>query len=298
MEASSAIALMARKMEEMVQATQSVQEVIDAEKKAMADERAALESERCAWEAEKEAMSRVVAKDDDVIELSVGGRHLSTTRGVLLQEEVILHRLRLRRLTGNPTDWSRVKGPPGKDEYFAAFVSFLGLTQALYPKRPLIPRFGACAPGLSGNGGPTVTQTSNSTQRWAIGDAIMESGDFTWGFKLHNLPPSGWVCLGVIGVQSPPGSASDNHETSNGWGCDGRVWKHGVHSHRDGGWGGLQDNDEVKMRLKADEGILQMKVARLGDRIFEISGLGRHPWRVHANLYNSGSSVELMPSEF
>merc|ERR1719237_2060494 len=63
---------------------------IATEKKEIADQKTALEEERAALAAEKAAMSVVIAKDEDIIELNVGGRLLSTTRGVLTQEECLL----------------------------------------------------------------------------------------------------------------------------------------------------------------------------------------------------------------
>jgi len=131
---------------------------------------------------------------------------------------------------------------------------------------------------------------------WAVGNLVMERGEFAWGFRIRHLPAMGTVVLGLLGVQKPPGDASFTHATCNGWHSGGLVWKNGVGSHGDGGWQGFQAGDEVRMHLKANEGILQMKVARLRGKTFEITGLEQVPWRAHAYLHHSGSSVELIPA--
>jgi len=260
-----------------------------------------------------------------MLELNVGGRVLATTRAVLLQEEgllagmfsgrwdeslavdaqgrpfldfdpdcfeVVLHQLRLRHLTGKAIDWSRAKPPQDKEEYFSAFVLFLGL--ALEPSQgsQVAHAFGTCSEGVIGVGEATIACDSDGV-KWAIGDRIMEAGVFTWGFRVNNLHPVNWVNLGVIAVQSPPNENSHRHATSSGWAGHRQVHKSGTQTFGDGGWHGFKDADEVRMRLNVGEGILQMKVSRLGDQVFTIAGLGRHPWRIHANLLQGGSRVEV-----
>jgi len=301
---------------------------IATEKKEIADQKTALEEERAALAAEKAAMSVVIAKDEDIIELNVGGRLLSTTRGVLTQEEgllagmfsgrwdksfamdkdgrpffdfdpdcfeVVLRELRLRQLTGKPTKWHLVKAPLGADAYFKAFKEFLSL--GLAGGMPVY-RFGMTNSNVSGGGETMVArQGGSSGHTWAIGDTVMESGVFTWGFQVHTMAENNWMYLGVIGMERPQSAESFSNPTSNGWAGMGQVYMKGV-CRPSGGWTSFQAADKVKMQLNADEGVLRMKVERLGDTVYEILGLGRHSWRVHVNLHGACDSVELLASEF
>lgn len=276
--------------------------------------------------------------DEDILMLSVGGRLCCTTRAVLTQEEgalasmfsgrwegkfvthsnrscmfldfdadcfeLILYHLRLQLLTGKPIDWGRVEGPSGKEEYFAALLSYFCLVRTSEdgPQvREASHRFGMCSPDVTGAGETIATNVSDHPSEghgWAIGDVVMQGGEFAWGFRILQLPTFGTVVLGILGIpsplESPPDGASFLHETCSGWHSGGLVWKNGQGTHGTGGWTGFQTGDEVRMYFKADEGVLQMRVARHGNQTFEITGLNRLPWRAHAYLHHSGSSIELI----
>lgn len=326
-----AIQAESRKHQEAIQAEATrLQEAIQAAAEGLAEERRALEEERAALEQEKAAMAVLSASDEDLVELSVGGREFCTTRSALTQEEgllaamfsgrweaslpkdpngrifldldpdcfdKVLRSLRIRRLTGEAVDWHQVEGPSGKEDDFAELLHFIGLTPR--PRSStigVVPMFEACAPGIVRAGMGTVSNTTQAW-RWATGATVMQEGVFSWRLVLHSLPGM-FICLGVIGVHPPPEHASFRHSTSYGWGRSSAVWVQGANSRGHGEWqDDFQAHDEVCMRLDADRGLLEMKVSRLGDRTFQIAGLGRHPWRVHVGMYGAGTT-QLIDGDF
>lgn len=267
---------------------------------------------------------RVEAPVNDVIDLNVGGRLLTTTRGLLKKaggrlayifsgqrdDEILRDRdgrffldydpdafvaivdhLRLREL--EPVDWAEASPPPGKERHFEALKKYLLAWSC----------FASITGGVQVVGQATSISITvpmlGGDEGCAVCAAEMQAGTHTWAFEIKDVGDPGYLKLGITRAQGAE-STSEGEEAC--WSGDGFWWKPGDVGH----WEEANDEkfkfrtgDTVKMLLDADNGMLRMKVARLGDQEFclEGPGLGQPPWRVLTKL-SACSSVSLCFSEF
>lgn len=279
---------------------------------ALAAEQEALAQERATLEAEKAALGQL-GGTEEVLELNVGGRLLTTKRGTLAQGEgllggmfsgrwedsftkdaqgrifldfdpdcfeVVLHELRTQSLTSEPIKWASVKAPPGKQRYFFALRKFL----AMRKQTGFVPTFGPKSMKVRLDDNNTTAKSEDQGgSSWALGDTVMQGGLYSWGFQIRNV--AHWIGLGVIANANPPDS-SYNAPGSYMWACSGQVFCNGqdqrghqvFYNGQDqrghGGWSNFQTGDHVTMQLDADNGVLRMKVARLAGQTFELVNIG------------------------
>lgn len=307
---------------------QKFEETIRGEKRKLEEEREELEQQRAALEKERESMSLLAGRDEDILELSVGGRRFSVTRAVLTQEEgllagmfsgrwdtalprdrsgrtffdldpdcfdVVLHHLRDRRLTGKAVRWRQVRGPSGKEEHFANLLHFLGLTQGQASR--MVYAFGATASGVTRLSTAAISIAGDG-HKWALSETVMEEGVYTWNFVMRSLPGD-WAFVGVIGTE--PANIPDTSYrdiTAYGWGSEFQCICGIVATGNKQRIPVFRTGDEVLMRFNADTGVLEMRVASPRGRAFQLTVSGRHPWRAFANLFHSGSSVKLTDGDF
>lgn len=275
-------------------------------------------------EAEKAAMSAMGARSGDVLRLNVGGTLHSTKRSTLTQLEgsvlegmfsgrweksldvdedgrifldfdpecfgEVLHQLRLLQLTGRrEVDWSKVAAPERKNEYFRAMLDYLGLARL---PGSFVPKFAFFHPSIGRTHNDTRVLNPSTGHTWAVGDTVMEAGCYTWGIKIHSLEGNHWIMLGVI-ASTQPEAQSFSDATSFGWACIGQVFMKGTNTVGHGGWSGYNAGDEVTMHFDVDNGLLRMKVARVPNSVFSLTGLGRAAWRIHVNMHGNSDHAEL-----
>ena len=99
----------------------------------------------------------------------------------------------------------------------------------------------------------------------------------------------------MIGNAQPAdGSYSD--PTSFGWMSGNQVFIAGQNNNGHGGWpGGLQAGDVAVFKLEAQR--LSMRVRRLGDQTFTMDTNGAQNLRIHVNLYQNPTRVQLSQAE-
>jgi hypothetical protein len=98
----------------------------------------------------------------------------------------------------------------------------------------------------------------------------------------------------VIG-NAQPADDSYNDPTSFGWGCSTNVFIAGKNNNCHGRWVGWQAGDVAVFKLEAQR--LSMRVRRLGDQTFTMDTNGAQNLRIHANLHNHPTRVQLSQAE-
>eukprot|EP01046_Picozoa_sp_COSAG06_P013167 COSAG06_NODE_792_length_12273_cov_19.284048_1_plen_502_part_00 len=113
-----------------------------------------------------------------------------------------------------------------------------------------------------------------------------------WKATLVEL--TGRVLLGVIG-NAQPADGSHKDPTCFSW-ASGGVWIAGQHNNGHGGWpGGWQAGDVAVFKLEAQR--LSVQVQRLGDRTFTMDTNGAQNLRIHVNLLQNPTRVQLSRAE-
>lgn len=100
-----------------------------------------------------------------------------------------------------------------------------------------------------------------------------------------------WMMLGVNSRLSPDDAF--NGDSTYGWAGNSQSYRPCFH--REPGWKGFQNGDEVVMKLDMEASALFMHVPRL-TKTFRMDLPARPAWYIYADLYNHGDSVVLSPA--
>mmetsp|Transcript_16843 Transcript_16843/g.38027 ORF Transcript_16843/g.38027 Transcript_16843/m.38027 type:complete len:339 (-) Transcript_16843:121-1137(-) len=205
-----------------------------------------LAADQKAFEEEKAAMAVASPKDDDIMELNVGGRIFSVNRGTLVCGDSILaamfsgrweesmksdnkgrifldfdpdcfatmlHHLRLARLTSEPPCWYSVSSPEGKHKYFMVMLKFFGLVNALEPPCQTLSPHGNWKEYMkTRDGGTAVEVVRPDVFVSALGNQVMDKGVYYWAFEIRKVGEEGNGPL--LGIRS---TTKPINEGSYGW---------------------------------------------------------------------------------
>ncbi|XP_028411495.1 uncharacterized protein LOC114534140 [Dendronephthya gigantea] len=228
-------------------------------------ERAKLKAKVEAYNAEKKRMNAVVVRDDDIINLNVGGKKFTTTRSTLCQVKdsllasmfsgrwedsvprdqdgavffdhnpkyfgLILDYLRAKKVATpeNPAPLPDV--PDDQVKNFQNLVGYLGLSEEIVPaKIVLTDKFNLRSPEITlQEEGRVAVHDSNSGHKYVLGENTYQQGIVRFKLNLESFKYNNWILVGVLEAGVVPQSQS-NHNNSFLWsGCNG--WGLGTDSY-------------------------------------------------------------------
>ena len=151
--------------------------------------------------------------------------------------------------------------------------------------------FAHCSPNVVGQGTSGCAHSGDGDgHRFAVGGEALDprAGPVFW--KATVVEFTEWMALGVI-ANPQPSEDSYRDPTSFTWASGYQVYIAGQKHHGHGGWGAWQAGDVAVFKLEAHQ--LSMRVRRLGDRTFTLPTNGVQNLRVHANIYQNPTRVQL-----
>ena len=192
-------------------------------------ERAKIKAEIEAYKAEKERIEAVNVRDDDLINLNVGGTKLTTTRSTLCQVEdsllaamfsgrwednikrdqdgavffdfnpqhfvLVLDYLRVKKIKTPENPPPLPKVPEDQEESFSSLVQYLGLSnEIIMPSE----KFNSCSPGVSlQEGGLVAVHDQTSGHEYVLGENMYSEGTVNLKLKLESFKDNRWTFVGV-----------------------------------------------------------------------------------------------------
>ena len=216
------------RFDEMVQKfRQEFSEIVESE-------RAKIKAEIEAYKAEKEKIEAVSVRDDDLINLNVGGTKLQTTRSTLCQVEdsllaamfsgrwednikrdqdgavffdfnpqhfiLVLDYLRVKKIKTPENPPPLPKVPEDQEESFNSLVQYLGLSNEIIAPSKIIPseKFNSCSPGVCvAEGGLVAVHDETTAHKYVLGDNVYSEGTVNLKLKLESFRDNKWTFVGV-----------------------------------------------------------------------------------------------------
>ena len=197
-------------------------------------ERAKIKAEIEAYKAEKERIEAVNVRDDDLINLNVGGTKITTTRSTLCQVEdsllaamfsgrwednikrdqdgavffdfnpqhfiLVLDYLRVKKIKTPENPPPLPKVPEDQEESFNSLVQYLGLSNEIITPSKIMPseKFNSCSPGVSlQEGGLVAVHDQTSADEYALGENVYSEGTVNLKLKLETFKDNSWTFVGV-----------------------------------------------------------------------------------------------------
>ena len=220
-------------------------------------EREKLKAEVEAYNAEKKKMNAVVVRDDDIINLNVGGQKFTTTRSTLCQVKdsllasmfsgrwedsvprdqdgnvffdhnpkyfgLILDYLRAKKVASpeNPAPLPNV--PEDQVENFRNLVGYLGLSEEIAPtKTVLADKFNLRSPEITlQEDGRVAVHDPLDGHRYVLGKNTYKQGIVRFKLNLESFNGNNWILIGILGAEFVSQSrkeASFCWPSCNGWG--------------------------------------------------------------------------------
>ena len=220
-------------------------------------ERAKIKAEIEAYKAEKERIQAVNVRDDDLINLNVGGTKITTTRSTLCQVEdsllaamfsgrwednikrdqdgavffdfnpqhfiLVLDYLRVKKIKTleNPPPLPKV--PEDQEKSFNSLVRYLGLSNEIIAPSKIMPseKFNSCSPGISiQEDGLVAVHDQTSEHKYVLGKNVYSEGTVNLKLKLESFKDNRWTFVGVAQENialRASNSCSCNWPGSYGW---------------------------------------------------------------------------------
>ena len=298
------------------------------------DERAKMKAEVEAYEAEKRRMTAIAVKDDDIINLNVGGTKMTTKRSTLCQVKgsllasmfsgrwedslsrdkddcvffdwnpqhfiLILEYLRGKTIATpkNPSPLPKI--PEDQTKSFQNLVEYLGLSGEIKTAPP--EKFDLHSTGVTlQEGGMVAVKGSSSGHQYVLGADVYQQGIVRRKLKLESLQNNNWMLVGVTkGDVVPPNYNSYSWPGSYGWaiGCQSSsigAWENGTNT--------CSGDSLVKLARQGDtvELVLDCDTAKLSLHLS--SGQQAHInlpkfqiWKLNVNLHGANDKIRIMPA--
>ena len=197
-------------------------------------ERAKIKAEIEAYKAEKERIEAVNVRDDDLINLNVGGTKITTTRLTLCQVEnsllaamfsgrwednikrdqdgavffdfnpqhfiLVLDYLRVKKIKTPENPPPLPKVPEDQEESFNSLVQYLGLSNEIITPSKITPseKFNSCSPGVSlQEGGLVAVHDQTLAHEYVLGENVYSEGTVNLKLKLESFRDNRWTFVGV-----------------------------------------------------------------------------------------------------
>ena len=197
-------------------------------------ERAKIKAEIEAYKAEKERIEAVNVRDDDLINLNVGGTKITTTRSTLCQVEnsllaamfsgrwednikrdqdgavffdfnpqhfiLVLDYLRVKKIETPENPPPLPKVPEDQEKSFNSLVRYLGLSNEIIAPSKIMPseKFNSCSPGISiQEDGLVAVHDRTSDHKYVLGENVYSEGTVNLKLKLESFKNNWWTSVGV-----------------------------------------------------------------------------------------------------
>ena len=293
-------------------------------------ERAKMKAEVEAYEAEKLKMNAVKVSDDDIINLNVGGKKITTKRSTLCQVEgsllasmfsgrwenklsrdedgrvffdfnpqyflLILDFLRARKISSP----EKPKVPEDQAKNFYSLVEYLGLSDEITP-----PDVGATEkfnlhsnPGVSlEEGGKVAVHDSSIGHRYALGENVYKEGVVKLKLKIESFQFNNWMMVGVVnGNVVPQDDYSFKWGGSYGWSLGTnnfqRVWKAGSYTTDSTLTNQTKQGDIINLVLDCDAAKLSLHLPTRQQ--FHIDLPKSQTWRLNVDMHDANDKIRLM----
>lgn len=294
---------------------------------------ARLKEEQTNLDIEKRTMAQVKVADNDIVDINVGGRLLTTKRGSLTQLKgsvlelmfsgrwedrvdrdasgnvffdydpdlfiILLRFLAAKARHGEAADNLSLRPVPWElEDEFRLMLSDLGLECLLSPQysfrfSPILKTKGVT---ISEDGTIASCVGQGHVRHHVFSEDVYSAGVFRFKVKVESCED--WVMIGVIADSTPVTLMEDTctKETAYGWGSNGEVFVDGQDASKRGYPGRrLETNTEVDMVLDCRYNFLAL-LASVDGRMLEykIPNLPQDlKWRLQVTTYYGASTVRI-----
>ena len=297
-------------------------------------ERAKMKAEVEAYEAEKLKMNAVKVSDDDIINLNVGGKKITTKRSTLCQVEgsllasmfsgrwentlsrdedgrvffdfnpqyfiLILDFLRARKVASPENPAPLPKFPEDQVKNFNNLVAYLGLSDEITP-----PEVGASekfnlhsSPGVSlEEGGKVAVHDSTGGHKYVLGENVYKEGVVKLKLKIESFKNNNWMMVGVVNGNFLP-EDDNSYSWSGSYGCSLGTTS-GQQVWKAGSHS--RDNTLTKQTKQGDiiNLVLDCDAPKLSLHLptrqqFHIDLLKSQTWRLYVNLNGANDKIRIM----
>jgi hypothetical protein len=296
-------------------------------------ERAKMKAEVEAYKAEKLRMKAVEVSDDEIINLNVGGKKMTTKRSTLCQVEgsllasmfsgrwedslardedgriffdfnpqyfvYILDYLRARTIATaeNPAPLPKVAEDQVK--HFGNLVEYLGLGDEIVSPEIVPPeKFNLHSTGvILEEGGKVAVHDSTSGHKYVLGENTYQQGIVRRKLKIKSFQNNNWMVVGVTKGDVVP----QNDTSHNSPGCYG--WALGSNGHQ-GVWKEGSFTPDTTLRNLTKEGdtvefVLDCDAAKLSLHLptgqqFHLDLPKSQTWRLHVNFHGANDKIRIV----
>ena len=295
-------------------------------------ERVKMRAEVEAYKAEKLRMKVIEVSDDDIINLNVGGKKMTTKRSTLCQVEgsllasmfsgrwedslarnedgriffdfnpqyfvYILDYLRARTIATaeNPAPLPKVAEDQVK--HFSNLVEYLGLGDEIVPPEIVPPeKFNLHSTGVTlQEGGAVAVHDSTQSHKYVLGENTYQQGIVRRKLKIKSFQNNHWMLVGVMkGDVVPQNDISYSWSGSYGWalGDTCQVWKNGSSTNDNTLKNLTSQGDTVELVLDCDAAKLSLHLP--SGQQFHIDDLPKSQiWRLHVNLNGANDRIRIV----
>ena len=294
-------------------------------------ERAIIKAEVESYEAEKVRMKAIEVKDDDIINLNVGGKKITTKRSTLGQVKgsllasmfsgrwedslsrdengriffdwnpdyfvFILDYLRAKMIATSDNPAPLPKVPEDQRKNFLNLVEYLGLSSEIVPAEIVPPeKFDLHSTGVTLQEGETVAvHDSTSGHKYVLGANVYQRGIVRRKLKIESFQNNHWMMVGVAkGDVVPQNETSCNWPGSYGWtfGNYGNVWKNGSNTADSSLVNLTKQGDTLELVLDCDAAKLSLHLSS-GNQ-FHIDLPKSQTWKLNVCLYGANDKIRIL----
>ena len=296
--------------------------------KIIEDERAKMKAEVEAYEEEKRRMTAIAVKDDDIINLNVGGTKMTTKRSTLCQVKgsllasmfsgrwedslsrdkddciffdwnpqhfiLILEYLRGKTIATpkNPSPLPKI--PDDQMKSFQNLVDYLGLGSEIKTGPP--EKFDLHSTGVTlQECGIVAVHDSTQFHKYVLGANVYQQGIVRRKLKIESFENNKWMMVGVAkGDVVPQNETSCNWPGSYGWtfGNYGNVWKNGSNTADSSLVNLTKQGDTLELVLDCDAAKLSLHLSS-GNQ-FHIDLPKSQTWKLNVCLYGANDKIRIL----
>ena len=294
------------------------------------EERAKMRQEVEAYKAEKLRMKAVEVSDNDIINLNVGGKKITTKRSTLCQVSgsllasmfsgrwetslerdedgriffdfnpqyfvLILDYLRAKRVATPENPAPLPKVPDDQAKNFNNLIEYLGLSDEIVPS-PIAPpeKFNLHSTGVTlQEDGKVAVHDATTAYKYVLGDNVYHQGIVRRKLKIESFQNNNWMWVGMV-----KGDVVPQNDLSYAWpgsyGCSlgniGEVWKNG--SCRYNTLNNLtKQGDTVELVLDCDAAKLSLHLTTGQQFHFDLPKA--QTWRLNAGFHGANDKIRIM----
>ena len=282
-----------------------------------------------AYEAEKLRMKAIEVKDDDIINLNVGGKKITTKRSTLCQVKgsllasmfsgrwedslsrdengriffdwnpqhfiLILEYLRGKTIATpkNPSPLPKI--PEDQTKTFQNLVEYLGLSSE-FKTVPPPEKFDLHSTGVTlQENGIVAVHDSSQSHKYVLGGNVHQQGIARRKLKIESFQTNNWMMVGVTkGDVVPQNDSSYSWPGSYGWsfGKYGYAWKNGSYTTESTLANSTKLGDTVELVLDCDAAKLSLHLP-FGLQ-FHIDLPKSQTWKLNVNLFGGNDKIRIM----